>query len=56
MDEGCSSIINNNCYDRYDNPSCEIGHTENCIEKDKSFGEIFNDIREKTINRSNIGQ
>ena len=56
VDEGCSRIINDNCYDRYVNPSGKIGHTENHIEKDKGFGEIFNGIREKTIDRSNIGQ
>ena len=36
--------------DRYDNPSGKTSHKEKHTEKDQSFGEILNDVRQKNIN------
>ena len=62
IDERCSSIIKDNELgylskdDRYNNPSGKTSQKEKRIEKDQSFGEILNDVREKNINRPIIGQ
>ena len=62
VDERCSSIIKDNELgylskdDRYNNPSGKTSQKEKHIEKDQSFGEILNDVREKNINRPIIGQ
>ena len=62
VDERCSSIIKDNELgylskdDHYDNPSGKTSRKEKHTEKDQSFGEIFNDVREKNINRPIIGQ
>ena len=61
-DERCSNIIKDNELeyllkdDCYDNPSDKTGHKVKHIEKDKGFGDILNDVREKNINRPIIGQ
>ena len=57
VDKICSSIIKDNELgylsknDRYKNPSGKTGNKEKHIEKDKGFGEIMNDAREKNIKR-----
>ena len=62
VDERRSSIIKDNELgylskdDRYNNPSGKTSQKEKHIEKDQSFGEILNDVREKNINRPIIGQ
>ena len=62
VDKTCSSIIKDNGLgyplkdDSYDIPSGKNAHKEKHIEKSKGFGDIFNDIREKNINRPIIGQ
>ena len=62
VDERCSSIIKDNELgylsknDCYDNPSGKTSHKEKHTEKDQSFGEVLNDVREKNINRTIIGQ
>ena len=42
--------------DCHDNPFGKTGYKEKRMEKDKSFGEILDDVREENINRPIIGQ
>ena len=62
VDERCSSIITDNELgyllkdDWNNNPSGKTGDKEKHIKKYKSFGEFLNDVSEKNINQSIIGQ